>query len=411
MQPSATWMLRFHDRRIPPTLLVSPAVIFLVLAHANARLAWVDNYQPALQAQATSVLFLLVPVAAALVAWEVGRLNSAGILALPAVRGQTARLGRAMSASFVLIASSLGTSVILLAGLAWPQWQVIGPAILTLVAAVLLGAAAGVTLPRVLGAPISLVVGYFVMVIPQALTPFWLRHLNGMFMGCCLTSQSLDPRASVASMLTALGVGIAGAIIASRRVTSVAIVGAILIATTGFTSGAFIVRNLGPDPVVARKSALVCASRGGTQFCLWPENKKSLDLVARTGAAIVSAWTAAGLHPPTLYSEEINFSRSTFSIRSPTTSENIASAMTAATLPPMPICAESAPYLGGVDRDQLQAWLIKTSGFADGPGRSAVVDRIVTEILRQPHAQQVSWLLARLHAIQICDATPRKIKV
>ena len=409
MQPSATWMLRFRNRRILPALFASPAVLVLALTHANAQRIWVDHYQSALQAQATSVLFLLVPAVAALVAWEVGRLNNADVLTLPAVRSQTERLVRAMTAPLILVMTSLASAVILLAGLAPPQWRIILPAIATLVAAALLGAAAGVTLPKALGAPISLAVGYLFMVLPQALTPFWLRHLNGMFMGCCLTSQSLNPRASVASMLTALGVGVAGAIVASRRVTRVEIVVSILIATIGISSAALIVRHLGPDPVVARKTDLICDSLDGVQFCLWPENRKNLDLVARTGSAIVSAWIAAGLHPPMLYSEATNSTRSTFSIRSSATSENVAHAMVAATLPPVPLCAASYPYPGGADRDQLQAWLLMTSRFVPTPAIGSRVEQRVMKVLREPRSQQVSWLLARLQASQICDALPRKI--
>jgi hypothetical protein len=410
--------------RISPAAWAFPVLLALAIGYVSIYpTATSEPYGVALTAAGGVTIAFLAPVAAALAAWEAGRLARGGWWTLPHVRPSAALALDAiwpivLSCGLVLLAGM--ATRLLPAGLVVPDIRVIFVGLVVLFAHTVAGFAIGLWIPPVIAAATILVVDYLWMAMPRSLEPLWLRHLTGDFSSCCDVSADLAPTAILGASLVAAGILAAGLLMISTRGTARRLAIAAGFATVAVAAGALAVRDLGPDPVAARpESELRCAGKA-PEVCVVREHEARLDEVHTIAARAAHAWTDAGLGVPDRFIEapvevlgpgEARLSISTLSTRADIT-HSIAYAM----LPPIPPCAEQGmPYPGGLALDYLLAWFdlsaglepaeirIRIGGFGpDFPDPVALAE----EVARASPDARAAWLTANQRSASDCAIEP-----
>ncbi|USR79987.1 DUF7224 domain-containing protein [Arcanobacterium pinnipediorum] len=384
---SALW----RQRRREPILFLSPLLIVLATIHFSA----VPHGESALPLQGwslgLSIVFIVGPVVASCVAYSVGRLKDADILAAHWPR----HLASIISQSIV-IPATVGWLVIMGCGLVMSGFSIPDMRLVLVVTAALgqmlaLGVIAAVLLPSIVATPTVLVIGYLWMVLPMAFEPLWLRHLNGYWSTCCMADQVPAWQGVIGVLLVACSLW---AVVVAAFLTKVVkkavfvMVGIII-----FFGGLFSVSTLGAFPVVFRGAETVCKPVGeGGELCLFPEHEPQREQVMQVIESVMPAWSDLVPIGQVRYSE----AHSQVSISSyfpeGISRENIVSTLAVAHLPEVPDCG-NRPYENGIFYEE--AWQILMAKGGILVNNESVTERVATtsdQELREWFAQTVAQI-------------------
>jgi hypothetical protein len=404
--------------RISPAAWLSPVLGVVALLYANVVLpATSDPYPLALSAVGAFTMFLIAPACAAYAAWEAGRLRRAGWFALPHVRAPLVVTGAVVTP---ILGIGLGTIIVVVfykllgAGIvAVPDLRVLGVAFIVIVAHTLLGFAIGMHVPPVVAVPTVFLTDYGWMLLPAALEPVWLRHLTGAWDSCCQIDTDLAPQAVAGAIIVAAGLVGTAVLLLHRQgwrfYPALTVVPTIL----AFGIGAFLVRGMGPDPVVDRDpSLLVCAS-GVPRVCVWPEHRERLEEVSTIAAEVSAAWQQLGIAVPTEFSEQnpalLPPGAASFGFSLQAQRSNIVVSLAHSLLPRQPKC-EGTGFLGGPATEYVEAWLVDAAGLPstelDHRFTPDVLDT-VSSVRALPLERQQRWLEQNVAALRACDVRPQ----
>ncbi|AJE42982.1 hypothetical protein CP978_25635 [Streptomyces nodosus] len=311
----------------------------------------------------------------------------------------------------------------------WPHPGVLAMAGYLITVHTVLGYGLGMLLPRVLAAPLLLVVDYLCLVMPVTIVdPMWLRELTGWLdapYGDITTT--MNPVALVVPMVLATGILAAvliSAEIARWRRPRVVRVGAaataFLVCLSVFTVSAVLpVRDWNGDPPPrARTDSPVCTD-GSPRICVPVEAADSLEPLAAAAKEVVPRLVDAGLEPP----EELAFVSEAADIDTRTWrlflyrdmgDVDMKASIAASALPPIPPCPETSDVRSG-HAGTLAAWLMVKAGMgvdeiqsqssqklATDPQIMPVVDR---ETKLSPE-RQLSWFTRNVTLLQQCRPAP-----
>jgi hypothetical protein len=297
--------LRRGDRSVlrrPAVLLAVPCAF---LAYLLLDLTpTVPNYGLSRASAANGTLVFVGPFVAVCAAYEAFTLRSIwGRLTV--VRPWWQVLGERM---IPVVAAGLAVMGVIYAialagpgGLAAPGWQFPLLSLLGIVTWTSLGAAVALVAGRLVAMSVALLLPFLVLALPAGWEPLWVRHVNGMLIDCCSTSQIVDPRALTASVgflggLLVLSVCVARVRLAPPQhtpwlagvVALLTLAGAVVL-----VSGA---REMTASPAIPRSQAdLHCQE----EICLWPEDREALAVNRSAWQRVRQAWIGLGLPEPT----------------------------------------------------------------------------------------------------------------
>ncbi|MDA8218622.1 MAG: hypothetical protein M0Z94_13500 [Dehalococcoidales bacterium] len=412
--------LRTAYRAMPALLLAIPLWVFVLwYALIEPRLP-ADGYAVDAAAKATGTLAFIGPFCALTAAWEGSRLRRGQLWKRPTVRSRVhvASLSMlpAVLVGFVGICAAIETGTTR-AGAWAPDLRFVAMSALDIVAYAAAGFAAGIVLPLALAGPLAAVGVFAWLAFVPAFEPVWLRHLTGMFRDCCALSEDLAWQAVIASAIADLGFIAAAALIASglakRGFAATAALAVSLLV------GVALVAGMTYAPVVPRDHGqLACVVHEGTTVCTWPEHAESADEIAAVIAEARSGWLAAGINPPSEFTEASSSITPAgalgFAVRGGSSRDDIIAALASAMIPPDPNCPGGAT--GGVAVVDLAAWYSAAAGMssrtlqlqfggAGFPGYDRPLSVVAHLLAATPQARQ-DWL-ARARAIaQACDDWP-----
>ncbi|CCH29648.1 hypothetical protein ABZ816_15125 [Actinosynnema sp. NPDC047251] len=223
---------------------------------------------------------LLLPLVAAFAAWDVSRDRRAGSDLEARTYPRSPVPWLLLNCLGAVLAGLAGWVVAVAVG-EWnapdtraPYWSVVLLEPLWVVAAALVGAAAGRRLHRRLAAPIVAVVGWLGLAFGPAADPLVAR-LGPLGHECCdVASQPVA--ATVAGQwlwVVALAFGAVAVSALPEVGQSVAIAAVTLV--VGFLA-VTVVRGTGGQSTEARRATEVCGSRDGVTVCMWPEHATSV---------------------------------------------------------------------------------------------------------------------------------------
>ncbi|GAC81541.1 hypothetical protein GM1_037_00120 [Gordonia malaquae NBRC 108250] len=294
-----------------------------------------------------------------------------------------------------------------------PPWEVAVGVISTVGCFALIGGAFGCLARRAISVPLMLVVGYLWMVMPGAVQPYWIRNLNGSWIGCCGIESELSATVFWAGTIQNLAIALAALVLITtvgnqRRAIWISI--AIIIPLAAAFIGAASTSDVGPTADVERSTPLVCSSSDEVTYCTWPEISDDDGNVAAIIASVRTDWKRAGFDSPGTY-RAITTSPSevVFMIIPDAPDIDIRQSLTNAVVNHLPVCAENpsgyAPAL-----DPIELWLLRRSGVnanTDVPGVTELVQRIE----QKSPAKQAAWLDRTLNAIANCgDVSPEAME-
>ena len=404
-----------HPGRRAPALLVLPALVVLALIYLGTG-SGTPGYGRSQLMQGLSTMAIVVPIAAALAAYEGSRLRSARVRAYPGVRSPTAIALRSLLPVYVAAMVAVGVATL---RTTLPVGG-IGPADLVAICVPLamgagflaVGYTLGLALPATVALPLAPVATWFCLVYPGAIEPLWLRHLTGYFSECCLIDTRPAPAAIAAPILVGLGLLGASWLTWSRIARSMRAGGAVVIVGAALALGAVLVSDLGASPTVARDpSELLC--RGTTpRVCLWPEHSGAAELVAARARRAGARLAARGVRVPATVSERPEAQRDVWRIGLGDEIDEPAvdSVLLQGMLPDLPACAETKPYPADEVRGALLLWLADAGGVRrDVLGDSLPEDRRLADRVRTgDRAAQLAWFRSNVAALGRCGtpATP-----
>ncbi|MGC5343470.1 DUF7224 domain-containing protein [Streptomyces sp. DT171] len=382
----------------------------------------IPAYWPDGTTVAAYCLFVIAPVCAACAAWEAGRLRKGGIVGLAPVRSRYVLFAQALVpvALLGLVAVTVSLTAVRLTmghALGWPSFSVLGMITAVLVAHIVIGFAAGNTLPRLLAPALVLVADYLWIALPPTFNTMWVRHLTGHLETGVPVTEDLNVTSLVAPALLACGLAI-GVILVSmarnRRVLG-AFFG-IICASSACAVSYSLVSDWGPSaPVVPRADAMEC---GGSvpQVCLPPELAGAIPAIEKAAVEVLPKLKAAGIDTPqnlVYVSRVTGTDKKTWSMYvSPFFSDDDARASIAeAALPTLPNCLENTDaYVG--DPRSLRIWLQLTAGvpsttvtYAYGPDAM----KQVAPIRKLTRDDQTAWFHRNVALLERCEPAPETV--
>jgi len=415
------------------TILRTNAGVWLTLPLTLLAVAYIANftrsadpYPVAVTAAGLAALGFVVPICAALGAWEGGRLRRGGTWDLPTVRSRYViaawALGPVVAAGCVSVVAAVLTST-LASGVTVPDWRPLLVAFLVVLAHSAAGFALGILVPTAVAVSVSLLASFVWMVFLRGLDPMWLRYLNGGAIElCCDISTDVAPTAVAGPLVVAIGLlAAAGLTLATTRAGLQRRALALSPLLIALVIGSMLVSELSAYPAVPRdERQLLCSDRDQIRICVWPEHEPRFAEVVGLATTASAGWLAAGVSAPTLFTEghdgdppdALKFS---FALRS--SPSVIVSGFAYAMLPPWPTCADFGPYLGFEAFEYVNAWYAAHGGLpqddlrsmylaSSGPDRPPVIE-LVDQVLAQPLDVQRRWLAANVVALESCDMEPQ----
>ncbi|MCK7622413.1 hypothetical protein MUU72_04655 [Streptomyces sp. RS10V-4] len=402
---AATWLAPF-------------LVAFVVLLLSDEITAQtVPGYWPSAMGSASSALHFTAPACATAGAWEGARCTRGGVAhRAPARSG----LGVALPLLVpVLALGALGMAVALavalsagLPGAGTPPLGMVPVWLGVLAAHSLAGFLLGRRLPRVLSAPLALVISFVVAAYPAAMEPLWMRHMvDGGMSSCCSLSQTPGWRAAASAFVLTLGVITAAAVALTaltRRVRTCLVCTAV---AAGLAGSGGLAYGLPADPVTARPTdALVCAGEA-PRVCLWPEAERPA-MVREHAADAQHRLHQAGLPVPAelTMAERPGRGSAVLGSGKHLTPYGVRAAVGAALLPTgPPACADNRQPPATAPYAAMAVWLALTAG-ADpqeaeshyGPEAAAVADRV----RRAARSDQLAWFTQNRRALTDCTTRP-----
>ena len=291
--------------RAASVILLVPAVLFAVYFVSQNTLP--SNYALARMSQANDAIVILSPYVAVCAAWEMvviravwGRSLVRRIPLTVALQRLALVVGSGLLASLACYAYFVGRDLFT----RFPGWSFPLLSALSVLAWATVGAALALLVRPIVAIPLSLLLVFLAISLPQGWSPLWARHLTGYLADCCGTSDVLAPsavHASIATMavLSAVSVWIiwirlthSGRAARKRLVIGVVPVAAVVTVAVVVAAP---VSSLGALPVVTRPAGqLVCSAR----VCLWPEDLSALRSNRAGWRVIERAWRSLGLPVP-----------------------------------------------------------------------------------------------------------------
>jgi len=383
-------------RRIPlVALLVAPlALLSALIARSDIPIRVPEAYGVGVTAAAMTPIFLVAPVAAALAAWEAGRLRRSGWHLMPHVRGMPAialrallpvftMAGVALAVAFAARLQSAGEFVV-------PDPRLIAKSVAIIGAHSYLGFALGLRLPTLVATSSILILDYAWMVLPVASEPLWLRHLNGTWISCCAVYVDVASEAWWAAMVVAAGIATSGFLLMRWRSTPALVFGAVAPLAGAMFLASALVSSMGPDPVRPRSSSeLVCAGTA-PRVCVWPEHSRRLAEVSGLVASSAHAWGRLGFEVATEYTEQRAAEGPqavVFGFGPHTRPADIVAGL-ANRYVPRGRCSAAAPPLRDA-RDYLRAWMLRSAAVdPKTAGYPPDVTRVIELLDAQPEAEK-----------------------
>ncbi len=416
--------------RVSPGAWLSVPLVLLALIYVATFQSRIraDPYPVAVTSTALATLGFIVPIVAALGAWEGGRLRRSDWWALPHVRSRTAIAALALAPAVVagVVAASAGMLANLYAvDLLLPDPRPVAVAVVVVVAHALAGFSLGLAVPVVVAAPVALLTSFVWMVFLRAIEPIWLRHLNGGALElCCGRHEELAPAAVVGAVVVALGLmGASIAFLTRYRFRRRDVLVPLVPLLVGLVAGSVIVSGLGSQPTVARdQSNLVCAPPSSSvTVCVWPEHADRLQEVSSIAEKAAQGWRAVGLRVSPRFAEGLPEATPpgtlAFGFSRESDTNDILSGFAYAMLPTWPACADRGPYLGYDAFDYVHAWFAMTGGmsdeeierrFGDLQARgAATIPAVLGKVRALPAEGQLDWVADNVAALQVCDQPPR----
>lgn len=397
----AQTLLRVHG-----ATRLAPILVLIAFLHVGQITAADEEYALALWSRGASTVFIIGPVLAAGAAWEASRLREAAVLQMPTVVAKGWVVANALIPLIAAGVIASAAAFVASAGLTIPSLPIMAVVLGIVVSHVLAGFALGSWIRPIVAVPAALTLLYAWMVVPPTVEPLWVRHLTGRWASCCTLSTELSSAAVWASVAISLGI-IATASMSLwslRRKAIMALVPLPLILAI-FVSVP-LVKDLGPDPAVARDDQLVCGQEQGIRVCLWPEHEKQLNDTLAAASAAVTAWEAADLSTPTEFSEQP--ADRSFGISSGMDRDAVLNALSFSLLPAIPACASTQAYPGGAAEPYVQLWLSSLAGVDNAQvlGFDRDIARVVRRVQSWDERRQLEWYELNIRALKDCGMPP-----
>jgi hypothetical protein len=261
------------------------------------------GYMTARWAAVAGTVTILGPFVSACAAWEVFTLRRFwGQLVIS--RSWFAVLTHRL-ATPLMVAVGLETVFLLQAGasgtgVGWRDWWFALMLLTNVLTWTFFGGALGLWLPPVFALAGALLVPFLFLTLPFGWEPLWIRHLTGVPLDCCSTSDVPDGRVVLGSLLTMLAVSLwtlaATAVrLGPYHVKVIAPIAMFLAGGLGLASAVQSVHTLGPIPAVARNTSALRCDR---EVCVWPEEQSVLAVNREAWSSVRAAWIDMGLPPP-----------------------------------------------------------------------------------------------------------------
>lgn len=425
-------MLRFLTAvRIMPALWLAIPVSVLAGVYAAIQPIFPpDGYALDATAQGSAILPFVAPFCAACAAWEGSRFRRARLWDGPWVRSRATIIALTLLPIVLsgLLALGTATAMELYRGqsMGLPDLRILGIAALDLLAASVVGFAAGVLLPFAVAGPLVAMGAFAWLAFVPGFEPRWLRHLTGLFRDCCANADDLSDRAVVASLVVNLAFVVSGTVLLlTRPLLSWRTVAAPVILVAAVLVGSSLVAGMSFSPTEPRNPAsLACRQSGEITVCLWPEHGKHQTQVLDVASRSIGRWRDAGLTVPTTVTEAaaavaprdalvISFS----GMRSST--DDIVGSLARSLLPRPPLCAgpdQELPYLGVFALTYLEAWYAAVAGMSPrslyerysqlGLDDSNDLVTVVMRLTQSSRDDQLAWEGRLRAATQSCDTWP-----
>lgn len=396
--------------RWPVAIWLAPVVTALAVfvARSDIPIRVPEPYTVGLTGTALAAVFLVAPVCAAVAAWEAGRLRRAGWHVWPHARPMAVVAMRALTPVLAMGVVALSAALVVKfrsAGLlAVPDLRLVAKTLAVLAAHVVLGYAIGLRVPTIIAAASVLLVDYAWMVLPAAMQPPWLRHLNGTWISCCAVYVDVAPTALAAALLMAAGLAGAGLTLLQRpHAGRIAL--AFALPVFAFVGASSLVNSMGPDPVVPRSdSALVCSATE-PRVCVWPEHESRLSEVSTAISRATASWKHAGFAVADIYTEQRTGGPSgsaVFGFSPQSRTVDVVGGLTTGIVPPGRCGPGAAP--GHDPRDYVRAWLLLAGGITSA--ESGVAPDVAQSVERQLNMStdaQREWLMRRMRCEPVTD--------
>ncbi|MFE2723052.1 hypothetical protein [Kitasatospora sp. NPDC059327] len=393
--------------RTSAALRAAPIALVWILMYSGKMTGWITNgYWPSVTAQSSFLLNFTAPAVAACGAWEGLKVRRSAVLDTAPARSTTAialsALAPVLALGALSVLAALAVFIPQASGLpGWPTPTVITVELLVVLAHTTVGYALGLTLPRLLAVPLTLVASFLWMAYPSTLDAFWVRQLNGRNLTeCCALDEVPALRALAAPTVAVLGLLAAAWIWTALRERRRLTAAVTLVVTTA--AGAWIAGPLGYHAASARPASEQTCTTTTPRVCLWPEQKAEAANITEWATQAQLRLQAAGLTDSAPVSP--------FSSRP--TRDEVQSLVALQQIPNRaPQCAmERGGRWPGVEAvAPLSSWLKLTAGVTprtvEGRYREQEV-RIASQVMALPRDEQLAWFRANADTLNRCDIKP-----
>ncbi|MFJ9948177.1 hypothetical protein [Kitasatospora sp. NPDC091207] len=393
--------------RTSAALRAAPVALVWILMYSGKMTGWItDGYWPSVTAQSSFLLNFTAPAVAACGAWEGLKIRRSAILDTAPARSATAIALSALTPVLTLGTLSVLTALAVFTPQAsglpgWPTPAVITVELLVVLAHTAVGYTLGLTLPRLLAVPLTLIASFLWMAYPSTLDTFWIRQLNGRNLTeCCALDEVPALRALAAPAVALLGLLAAAWIWTALRDRRRLIAVVALAATTA--AGVWIAAPLGYRAATARPASEQTCTTTTPRVCLWPEQKAEAANITEWATQAQQRLRAAGLTEATTVSP----------LSTRPSRDEVQSLVALGHIPNRaPQCAmERNGRWPGVEAvAPLSSWLKLTAGVTprtvEGRYREQEV-RIASQIMTLPHDEQLTWFRTNADTLNRCDTKP-----
>lgn len=405
--------------RTMPAVWISPLLLLVVVVFVNSEFLPTEiPYPLAVTTTGTWIVALVAPVCASLAAWEGARLRKAGVIEQPNARPRllvaSLSLVPTLLAGVAAIGIALIASFVRYEDIVVPDYRVVGVTLAIIAVYSLLGFGLGLRVPSAVSVPAAGLLALTWMLLPPGMQPLWLRHLRGAWEPCCNPAQDLASGAVFGSLMVLAGLVVTGMILIHIPVSPVmSIVTWFPVAVAGVIA-APLVMDLGPYPQEGRDTNLLVCSGEEPHVCIWPEHSEQLTVISRIVAEAHSRWIDAGIDAPETYtmSREPDTSHAAFGMGVTVDKDELVFSLAYGLLPDPPPCAfgeGDEPYIAGLVRPFLHAWLANVGGVKlerlQQQFDSDVVEVVATVRERSPGDQR-DWFVENHELSTRCGNVP-----
>ncbi|WP_447001899.1 DUF7224 domain-containing protein [Saccharothrix isguenensis] len=227
---------------------------------------------------------LLVPLTAALAAWDASRDRRTTSPSLTRTYPRSPMSWSLLNCAGALLAGLAGwtatfvTMAVNVRGSGGPYWSVVLLGPFCVVAAVLIGAAAGRHLPRYLAAPVIAVTVWLGLAFGSTSTDPLISRLSTVNRECCDVASQPIPATVTGQWLwvTALAVAAVAVLTSPRLLGRLSLAAA---ATVTAVAAVTLIHSTGGQLTEARAAtAEACGTRDGITVCMWPEHAADVDV-------------------------------------------------------------------------------------------------------------------------------------